>query len=163
MKKWHKRILYTGLIAALLYAVWFYYTQPHFWKELDPAKPGFDVTKFRFEDYPSTKELKYVLETLFPEGSSVEEFENFLLQDGFFISNRKECQCPDKKSFNKSVIGGRINSLEKFIWIYHPQVSILTFGKDNTLTYSYISRNGGEFLYDKRYKHIFSCRDIREN
>ena len=157
MKKWHKRILYIGLMAALLYAAWFYYTQPHFWKELDPAKPGFDVTKFRFEDYPSTKELKYVLETLFPEGSSVEEFENFLLQDGFSKGERRECTDKEGNIYEIKPIGGSINSLRKFLFIHYPQKNIQTVSRDNLLIYSQIIGGKEQYLYDKYYSFVSIC------
>lgn len=163
MKKWLKRGAYVMLTASLLYVVWFYYTQPHFWKELDPAKPGFDVTKFRFEDYPSTKELKYVLETLFPEGSSAEEFENFLLQDGFSKSERLKSIDDDGKVYDRKFIGGSINSLRKFFFIHYPQVNIILARQNNTLLYAYLSGFGSpQYLYDKGYKYIFEYKFINK-
>ena len=98
MKKWHKRILYTGLIAALLYAVWFYYTQPHFWKELDPARPGFDVTKFRFEDYPELEDLKYVIETIIPLGTDIHDAKKILRAEPSSESYVKGPYCIDNLS-----------------------------------------------------------------
>ena len=147
-------------MAALLYAAWFYYTQPHFWKELDPAKPGFDVTKFRFEDYPSTKELKYALETLFPEGSSVEEFENFLLQDGFSKGERFKCMGNDEDIYEIKNVGAAINSLRSLIFIHYPQKNILLVSLDNTLIYGAIYGGGEQYLYDKHYNYALMCKAI---
>ena len=98
MHKWLKRAGYLVLMASLLYAVWFYYTQPHFWKELDPAKPGFDVTKFRFEDYPELEDLKYVIETIIPLGTDIDLARKTLSVDLSTPENRSGKFCEKKRN-----------------------------------------------------------------
>lgn len=90
------------LIGFVLYASWYVWTQPHFWKELDPTKPGFDATAFRFEDYPDEEELARVIGLIVPLGSTVEHIDNTIGRDAD-IKN-VTIQCKQENVFKDSNI-----------------------------------------------------------
>ena len=156
MKKWHKRILYIGLMAALLYAAWFYYTQPHFWKELDPAKPGFDVTKFRFEDYPELEDLKYVIETIIPFGTDIDNAKKILRAEPYSESYVQGPYCIDNLSSRYTLSAQIYSPLKIFSNHYHKKkIQFTTFEDkiDGGYLLSFFPHQG-IYLYNKKYRSI---------
>lgn len=68
------RLIIVLIISIIGFRIWLYATPHHIWipavfKVVDPSKPGFDRSKFRFEDYITREQIKDVLVEIFPPGT----------------------------------------------------------------------------------------------